>query len=242
MRLSFRKMERLLFVVKKVHDKLQFSVSDQGIGIAAKELAIIFDSFGQATNRQFGSHKGAGLGLSITKQLIELQGGEIWVESTEGVGSTFTFELPLEEAPLHDDSQVLTEKDLKNMGAAVSGLDVLLVEDDEFNMMIAKDELEWYIPALKLTEASDGRSAFNLWLENEYDLVISDIQLPDINGYELSMKIRAEEKKREDKRRTAILAMTASVISKDIDRCLAAGMDGYIPKPFRSHDFVTAIL
>ncbi len=229
-------------LVQKTENKVQFSVSDQGVGISEDDLPLIFDSFTQSQNANAVIQEGAGLGLSIAKHLVEIQGGHIWVKSIIGKGSTFYFDLPLVLAPSLTEEAPPDKSALRNIAQQLGNMDVLLVDDDEFNLMIARDEFEWFFPEVKLTTATDGKTAFELWEKDGFDLVVTDIQMPVLDGHALTHKIRmAEEEGHGKGKQTVILALTASVLNRDIDQCLSVGMNGYIPKPFNSHEFVVSI-
>lgn len=206
--------------------RLRFGVRDTGIGIPADKIDTIFESFGQAssdTTRKFG---GTGLGLTISKQLVEMHGGELKVQSTPGVGSEFYFTIPyrVAEKPKEDSiSEVSAEDRLK-------GIRILLVEDNEFNQMVAVDTLNDIFPEIQVEVAVNGVDALNKLKDNDYSFIFMDIQMPEMDGYETSRQIR----KLSDpaKRDIRICAMTANVTREEIDECSAAGMNDYMMKPF----------
>ena len=216
---------------------LNFSVSDTGIGIQKNKLVSIFEGFTQATNETTRKFGGTGLGLSIVKQLVELQGGSVFVESKLGEGSTFSFHLPM-------------KKDLSSAGDAHShmqpepidlanlpDLNLLLVEDNYLNQVLAKKILsDW---KMKVEIAENGLVAIDKIEKNEYDLVLMDIQLPEMDGYEATKHIR--KKMNRSKSNIPIIAMTAHAISGEAEKCLAAGMDDYISKPFEPKDLYNKI-
>ena len=213
-------------------EHLRWEVQDSGIGIAPEQVGHIFEAFVQAdakTSRRYG---GTGLGLRISQQLVERQGGHIWVESEPGQGSTFGFTLPLipaEESAEAGDT--VSETTLQAWGQALGGLRVLLAEDHPFNVMVVQDDLSFYIPDLHLEVAEQGRAAVEQVQQHRYDLVLMDVQMPEMDGYAATRAIRAWEQA-QGQPRVPILAMTASVLPDELQRCYAAGMDGHISKPY----------
>ncbi len=218
----------------------KFCVSDTGVGIGEDRLIKIFDSFEQAytdTSRKFG---GTGLGLSISKKLVELQEGQIWVESTKGRGSQFYFDIPyvLQKEEIGLES---TTKDASNtsIGSEVlKGLRVLLVEDNQFNAIVAQEELEDAIEEAFVEVADNGLIALEKMKSNTYDVVLMDVQMPVMNGYEATKAIRKLEN---EKCQIPIIAMTANVLKEEVERCYEAGMDDFIGKPFDTQELLQKI-
>jgi two-component system, sensor histidine kinase len=217
---------------------LHFVVADTGVGIALEKQKLIFDAFSQAdgsTARKFG---GTGLGLSICSRLVELMGGKIWVESTLGRGSSFHFTaclraaIPVKapESPLSTSAPLTSQTVPKR----VKKLRVLLAEDNAVNQTIASRFLEK--EGHHVTLACDGRQALAA-IEREYfDVVLMDVQMPEMDGFEATTAIRAQE--RDTGRRLPIIAMTAHAMAGDRERCLAAGMDNYIAKPISARGLI----
>ena len=202
-----------------------FSVIDTGIGVSPDKLETIFESFSQAgndTTRKFG---GTGLGLAITKQLVELQGGKIWVNSQLGNGSRFNFLLPFKLSK--SSQEPVAAKPKQKTSKKFYGRHVLLVEDNHFNQIVAKKTLSMF--QVKCDVAENGRIALEKLHENSYDLILMDIQMPEMDGYEASKQIR---KLSEPVSNIPIIAMTASALKGDEQKCLQAGMNDYISKPF----------
>ncbi|HNQ61601.1 MAG TPA: ATP-binding protein [Bacteroidia bacterium] len=206
--------------------RVHFSLKDTGIGIPEDKLDTIFESFGQAssaTTRKFG---GTGLGLTISRQLVEMHGGELKVRSTFGKGSEFYFTIPY----------VVADKPAEEVGAEfgdqekLAGMKILLVEDNEFNQMVAVDTLQDLFPDLKVDVALHGKEAVAMVQESDYRFVFMDIQMPEMDGYEATREIR--KLKDEHKKNIRICAMTANVTKEEIDKCLAVGMNDYLMKPF----------
>lgn len=214
-----------------------FDVKDTGIGISKEYVASIFESFTQAgtdTARKFG---GTGLGLTISKQLVTLMQGDIKVESTLGVGTTFTVAIPFEISNAQEGARENEEdihlEDLK-------GLNILLVEDNEFNVMVAEETLKSSLPDVKLFTASNGAEAISVLETNgkAIDLVLMDIQMPVMNGMEATQKIRASSS---DFAQVKIIALTANAFEGDIKKYFRMGMNGYITKPFKIADMMKEI-
>jgi hypothetical protein len=203
---------------------VEFYVKDTGIGIPNNRQQAIFERFIQADIADKMAHQGAGLGLSISKALVEMLGGKIWVESTEGVGSKFYFTVPynLNNKELME-SNIEGEKEHK---AVAKKLKILIVDDEEFVITYLKIVLKSFIKEVLI--ANTGIEAVDLCRNNpDIDLVLMDIRIPDIDGYEATRRIREFNKD------VFILAQTAFAQSGDMEMCLEAGCDDYITKPIR---------
>jgi nitrogen-specific signal transduction histidine kinase/CheY-like chemotaxis protein len=215
---------------------ITFSVADTGIGIPADKLDKIFESFGQASADTARKYGGTGLGLNISRQLIEMHHGRLSVESTPGKGSKFYFTI---QYPVSAVPNVLsggsTDADVQ-----MEGKKILLVEDNEFNQLVAEDTIRSLFPGIEVDIAENGRTAIAMASANDYDLLLMDIQLPDIDGYEVTRFIRKElEPPRSS---VPICALTASISDKRISDCLAAGMNDYMMKPFLQETLKNKIL
>jgi signal transduction histidine kinase/ActR/RegA family two-component response regulator len=216
---------------------LAFSVEDTGPGIPDDQQARIFDAFAQADGTMTRRHGGTGLGLAISRHLCELMGGHISVRSAVGQGSTFRFTARFALAPVGADIVAAAPPPSPATEAAPAeavrvGARVLLVEDNRVNLLVGLGMLGRLGCAVET--ASTGREAVALLAAGRYDLVLMDCQMPDMDGYEATSAIRAREAS--GNRRTPIVALTANAIEGDRDRCLAAGMDDYLAKPFRLDD------
>jgi len=202
---------------------IQFIVSDTGIGIDAKNQKSIFENFKQedeTTTRKFG---GTGLGLPISKQLIELMGGELYVDSNKNLGSRFFFSLEFEKAKESDLG--LKESQFQIDDKLIAEKNVLLVEDNEFNQIIAISMLEkWNI---NVETADNGKEAVEKVRNKDYDLILMDKQMPIMDGIQATKIIRNQLQSE-----VPIIALTANVIKGVISTCLHAGMNDYISKPF----------
>lgn len=217
---------------------VDFAVTDTGIGIPEDKLNTIFESFSQAssdTTRKFG---GTGLGLTISKQLIELQGGSIYVHSRYGAGTTFAFKLSYEIGSAEEiGKKMLNESDVSP--EQLRGLKILLVEDNQFNQIVAVDTLEELLKDVSIDIAENGKEALVKLQANEYDVVLMDIQMPEMDGFEATQKIRKTFSS--PKNKTVIIAMTANVTRDEVDKCFEAGMNEYIAKPFDPQDLLNKI-
>ena len=216
---------------------LHFTVSDTGIGIDQSSIAKIFESFEQAysdTTRRFG---GTGLGLSISKKLVELHGGRIWVESEKGKGSQFYFVIPY--ALAENKTEVIPANEIQtNAADAIKGIRVLLVEDNAFNIVVAQEELEDAIEGVHVEVAENGIIAVEKLKISTFDVILMDVQMPVMNGFEATRAIRNLDK---DKAATPIIAMTANVLKEEVDLCYQAGMDDFIGKPFDTNELLNKI-
>jgi signal transduction histidine kinase/DNA-binding NarL/FixJ family response regulator len=217
--------------------EITFSIIDTGIGIPKEKIQQVFDSFSQANtsdNRKFG---GTGLGLSISKQLVELQGGRIGVESEEGAGTTFSFTLNYPEGSKEKlEQRILSEHKID--GSTLNGLRILIADDNEYNRIVAKDTLQLKA-VVQIDEAENGEQVIELLKKNDYDVILMDVQMPVMDGYEATRQIRNNFPA--PKNATPIIALTASVVKTDLDRCKQAGMNNYVPKPFKPWQLFGAI-
>ena len=216
---------------------LHFTVSDTGIGIDEDHADKIFKSFEQAysdTSRKFG---GTGLGLSISKKLVELHNGKIWVESEKGKGSRFHFTIAYKMAAEKIEN-AKAETTNTNITEALKGINILLVEDNQFNAVVAQEELEDAIEEVKIELAENGAIAVEKLRSSHFDIILMDVQMPVMNGYEATKAIRALNN---DKAGTPIIAMTANVLKEEVDLCQQAGMNDFIGKPFDTSELIQKI-
>ena len=221
---------------------LRFEVRDTGPGIAGDQISLLFRPFNQIYGRHQSRQEGTGLGLSICKSLVEQMGGRIGVDSELGGGSCFWFELPfkaLSEEKVGVASGVFGAEAARSpvrarepeAPRAASERSVLIVEDNPTNQMIVEAHLAQL--GYKSRSAPNGEAALELLAAERFDAVLMDCQMPVLNGYEATRRIRQSEAKREAGTRVPIIAMTANAIEEERRHCLEAGMDDFISKPFR---------
>jgi signal transduction histidine kinase/CheY-like chemotaxis protein/HPt (histidine-containing phosphotransfer) domain-containing protein len=203
---------------------LALTVTDTGIGMNAEQQARLFTPFSQADSSTTRRYGGTGLGLSIVRRLAVLMGGTATVESTVGQGSTFTVTVTVRRGSAPDTADDVTES-----LPLPKGLRVLAVDDSEVNLEVLVGQFE--ILGLPLDTAINGIEGLTLWRARSHALVLTDIHMPDMDGFELTRQIRAEESMMPDHPRTPIVALTANALKGESDRCLAAGMDDYLTKP-----------
>ena len=202
-----------------------FSITDTGIGIPPDKISQIFESFTQAsieTSRKYG---GTGLGLAITRQLLELQGGSIYVESKINVGTSFKFSIPY-SCSQSANPEVFASNELKDYASLLKGKRFLVAEDNEVNQKVIRHVLRKAGGELDI--ANNGAEAVKYLQQNPaYDLIIMDLQMPEMDGYQATSFIRNEMKLS-----IPIIAMTASALKGEKDKCLDIGMNEYMSKPF----------
>ena len=218
---------RIIQEMETEHDvRLRFEVSDTGLGMTQEQLSRLFQPFAQAdvsTTRKYG---GTGLGLVISKLLVELMGGSIQVESTPGRGSKFFFTLTFAKASQEDMAKEGLPAPLQD-NSSLAGLRILLAEDNEINQEIAIALLENL--GITVVVANNGQEAVNILAEEDVDGVLMDIQMPVMDGLTAAKLIRQQG--REAVRHVPIIAMTAHAMQEDRDKSLAAGMNDHITKP-----------
>ncbi len=205
--------------------RLRFSVSDTGIGIPEEKRQSIFESFTQAEENTFRKFGGTGLGLSISKKLVELQGGEIGVKSIEGIGSTFWFELPMEIS--EKKMEVAADKGVKGV-KDLRGMKILLVEDDRMNQFVMKQFFKKWNASLEIAE--NGRIAIEKLSSEVYDLVLMDVHMPEMDGFEATRIIRDRSSDVID-HQVPVIALTADVNNETRTRVREAGMNDFVTKP-----------
>jgi len=240
---KFTKEGTVSLFVSMVADKgeqvrLKFDIIDTGIGIPKDKLASVFESYTQAytdITRRFG---GTGLGLAITRQLVTMQGGEISLDSEIGKGTTFSVQLDLERGVIEKEStaeeliaELLEKRDFE-------GMSVLLVEDNPMNQFVANQVLElWNI---KVDFADDGLQAVNLLKVNDYALVLMDLQMPVMSGYEATAYIR-DRTNRLRNPEIPIIALTADAFPETKKKVMESGMNDFVTKPLEQNDLYTKI-
>ena len=222
--------------VKETEDEegyvFRFSVADHGIGMNEEQISRLFRSFEQADvsiTKRFG---GTGLGLSISKSIIEMMDGTIWVESEVGKGSTFHFTIKVK--PFNMENKEIQKNSMQNDQEEIkydfSKLHALIVDDVDINRMILSELLSE--TEIKMEEASNGCEAVTAFANSvpgHFNLILMDLQMPEMDGYEATKTIRAMD--RPDAKTIAIIALSANAVKEDVERALNSGMDGHIAKP-----------
>ncbi|MCF6309544.1 MAG: ATP-binding protein [Sulfurimonas sp.] len=210
------------------NDRVKFCITDTGIGLTPQQQSILFQAFVQADGSTTREHEGTGLGLSICKQLIELMDGNIWIESETNKGSSFIFEISLpkrNKINLKNSPVKLNAHDLEKEIISLKGSNILLVEDNATNRLIVESLLEK--SAINIDTAHNGEIAVKMYKQNryKYELILMDIQMPIMDGYEATKEIRKMDKN------IPIVAITANALTEDIKKAKSVGMNEHISKP-----------
>ena len=211
---------------------VNIQVQDTGIGINADQLPYIFENFSQADESITRKYGGTGLGLSITKKLVDLQGGQIIVNSEKGKGSCFSISIPYQAG---DEKMALenAREEEETPDARWKGKKVLLVDDDAINALLLKTVLRKW--GIKTEEAANGFDALEKMKSHQFELVLSDINMPGMSGLELVKEIRLLQ---EEKARVPVVAVTANAMRKDLKSYMQKGMDAYLVKPYTEKDLI----
>ncbi len=212
-----------------VDGRLRIDVRDSGIGISPEDLTRVFDPFQQVDSSYARRYAGTGLGLSISRELARTMGGDLVCESAPGQGSVFTFELPWKPCPA---PEVVPDVVVSEPARPLAGR-VLLADDNPVNVLVAKGMLEAL--GLDVTVATDGVQAVASYLDARPVVVLMDCHMPQMDGYEATRRIRDAEV-RNGWPRVPVIAVTANALEDDRKRCLDAGMDDHLAKPFRKED------
>ena len=228
--ISLRKLE----FEKDNHIKIRFEIADTGIGIPKDKQALVFESFSQANSDTTRKYGGTGLGLTITKKLIELHKSEILLSSEYGKGTVFYFDLVFEKASIQKKESA---QDVNFVERNIEGKRILLVEDNPFNQLIATKFLQKW--KLEVDSAENGKIALKKLDTNSYDLILMDIQMPEMNGIETTKFIRSHENTLLQK--IPIIALTAAAMENDKEKLLLDGMNDYVSKPFNPNDLYKKI-
>lgn len=211
-----------------------FSVKDTGIGISPEEQKKLFQAFSQADTSTTRKYGGSGLGLAICSRLIQKMGGKLYLESEKGRGSEFHFSLIMQ---LHNEDNFL----IKNNYTVVSFPEniypvILIADDNKINLSLAEKFVLKIFPKAEILEASDGKQALELFCSKHPDLVILDIQMPVMDGYEACKEMRKSSEKR-----IPIIALTANAMTEEKNRCFECGMDDYLVKPIEINALKTVL-
>lgn len=230
-------------ISSKTNDKavIRIAVADTGIGIPNDQIKTVFEEFTQVSNNTATKDnrraiKGTGLGLSICKMLVELQGGTIGVESKLNQGSVFTFSIPYELAT----EKVDTEKEqttMSNISPVLQGKKVLVIEDNDVNIMLLTMLLKKV--GIVYDIAKDGELGLQMFKQNSYDIILTDINVPKLTGDEIAVFVRQYPD--EIKRNMPIVGLTATIVQDDLDDYLAAGINQVLVKPFKQDDLYATL-
>lgn len=230
------KGEITLLIEKTAKNRFCFHVKDTGIGLSKEQGEKLFHSFTQADNSTTRKFGGSGLGLAISKRLVELMNGRIWVESHEGIGSTFSFEITLLE---HPSTQLYEKKNtatLKEAMHALHGSHILVAEDNLLNQTVLSNMLEPY--GIHVTTTNNGVDALEKFIENptRYELILMDIQMPLMDGYEATTEIRKHTST------LPIIALSANASKSDAKKSLLVGMNEHLNKPINTEKLFSILV
>jgi signal transduction histidine kinase/CheY-like chemotaxis protein len=215
-------------------DRLVFAVSDTGVGIAPADMPYLFQMFSQADASDVRRFAGAGLGLAICKQLSSLMGGDVWVDSVQGAGSTFTVSLPLEITRAPEAADLAAQAIDHEEGPTLS---ILVADDNPTNLLV----LEQLLGAMGITvcKAGGGREALKALTDQTFDLVLMDIQMPEMTGIDVLQALRAHPG---PNRQTPLIAVTADAMTLGAERYHELGFAGYVTKPVQVQSLVSAMM
>ncbi len=229
--IKFTKKGKVEVVARTIADQyekciIQFQVTDTGIGISEDKLNTIFERFKQAEDHTARNYGGTGLGLSIAKHLVELQGGQISITSKPEVGTQIMFTLPLGKTK--EALQIQTREEKKFDPEELKKLKILIAEDNPINVKLVLSLLSDY--EIESEVAENGKMAVEMVKNNYYDLILMDIEMPEMDGYEATKVIRSELKNK-----IPIIAMTAHAMAGEKEKCFELGMYDYISKPINAN-------
>jgi CheY-like chemotaxis protein len=234
---------------------LQITVNDSGIGISHEQQTRLFQSFQQAETSTVRKYGGTGLGLIISKTIVEKMGGKIWIKSELGKGSIFGFTVLMKQAIEDTSEDELAAKNKSSVSYTLEqfkGKKILLVEDMEINREIVIALLE--PTGMIIDQATNGTEAVRIFKEtpDKYDTILMDVQMPEMDGYEATRQIRkleekafmnlsADLQKNGMHKRVPIIAMTANVFQEDVEKCISMGMDAHVGKPLHFDEVLTKL-
>ena len=215
---------------------LRFRIIDTGIGIPAEKIKAVFGSFQQAGEDTVARFGGTGLGLTVTQELVQLYCGEIHVESTLAVGTTFTVTIPF---PVTDTANLSIKTEEPIEMYSTQKLRILLVDDNELNREIAHEAILRHFENAEIVEATNGKEAINTLETEPFDIVLMDMQMPTLSGTEATRLIRASDTIPDPE--LPIIALTASTTQEDIERALNSGMNTHLSKPFKPYQLAAVM-
>ncbi len=224
--------------VDEKHIIVRYIIQDNGIGMSDEFQKELFKPFSQEDDDSARTqYKGTGLGMAITKQYVDMMGGTIAVKSKKGMGTTFTVEIPLELT-----GQVIQSKQEKTLHRDLTGIHVLMAEDNDLNAELATIMLE--DAGMTVTRASDGKETVDLFKNHPrdtYDLILMDIMMPNMDGHQAAKAIRSMGIERPDAVTIPIIALSANAFAEDIQTSLDSGMNDHISKPFNMEEVTNTI-
>jgi len=209
---------------------IKIAITDTGIGMDQEFVQRLFDKFSQEYESVSRKYGGTGLGMSICKDLVELMGGKIYATSQKGVGTTITFELELKKGTPAD---LKTKEIVEFKKDFLANKKILIVDDNDMNRLVASIILENY--GTQIFEAVNGAEAIEKVKSVQPDMVLMDLQMPIVNGFEATEAIRKQGNN------LPIIALTANAIKGENDKCFVSGMNDYVPKPFKEEDLLKVI-
>lgn len=217
---------------------IQFKVEDTGIGIPKDKLDMVFQSFTQASSDTTRKYGGTGLGLTIVDQLVKLMGGTLNLKSNEGTGTLFSFTLEFEQGS-EEDIVLINKVIAPAEDVSLKGMKILLCEDNEMNQRLVDKIIrkQWNAD---LDIAPNGKAGFELFKQNQYNIILMDMQMPEMDGFETTRRIRKYRDK--EKAQVPIMAMTADALVEERKKCFEAGMNDYLSKPFKQGELLHKIL
>lgn len=212
-------------------DNMIFYVKDSGVGISKDQQELIFQRFGQVEESYTRNYTGTGLGLAISQNIIDMLGGDIWVESEPGIGANFFFKIPVEIIETQAGQDINKNRQFKHYNWQAK--QILLVEDDETSLKLLKSLLQNTL--IKIVTANDGQGAIKLIKEHKIDLVLMDIQLPELNGFEATKQIKKLDKD------IPVIAVSAYAMQSELEMAKDIGFDRFVTKPFNINDLLSNI-
>ncbi len=217
---------------------VKFKITDTGVGMDADGLAQIFEPFSQPTKALSQSSRGTGLGLTISKSLVELMDGNIVARSRQGFGSVFSFEIPLVRCQTDNPLLTPVSEEVEALTDHLASTRILLAEDHPVNQRVVQLILNPLGVEIEIVE--NGEDAVKAFIENRYDLVLMDMRMPVMDGLEATRRIRDIEQK-ENKTRTPVLVLSANAMPEHCDQSMAAGADMHVGKPLTPERLIDAV-